>query len=419
MNVRNILAFIFVGISLNQILQLPVPYLTIAQPMLIVGFIVFFIFRFLVKGLKRGDYSHELFWTITIAVMTVASPVKAFMVFGQPLMLGLQTQAVVTLPAISSIITVILLKQGFFTLNAIKKSILFWILSVILIQLPMYLFIDGKIFVEKYPLVARGQGVYSFDPAIACIGLFLSLWYIFFKKKYAYLILAFLMAFFIFAVNGKVTTIFSLALSFFVSLYFIFGWRKFSLALILILYLAAFVFLLLLLIGPGTESGIYRDFYYAFLLLSEGSALGDAGTDIRAAEFDIAKTFIWENPFFGNGKIANDWSGGIESVLGYFYPSDIGIFGVVFVYGLIPTFLILSASLVKVVRRDLVSGDEAAFAYSIFATLIMLFTQGFARGGVFLSPVTLVFLSLLLQYLFALSASKRALLEGDTGHRKN
>jgi hypothetical protein len=60
----------------------------------------------------------------------------------------------------------------------------------------------------------------------------------------------------------------------------------------------------------------------------------DVSANARVLETLIAMPYVQKNPWFGNGNISNQWQGGNEHVLGgYFHPSDIGIIGVLFMYG--------------------------------------------------------------------------------------
>ena len=64
---------------------------------------------------------------------------------------------------------------------------------------------------------------------------------------------------------------------------------------------------------------------------------------IRLTELNTALKYIAKNPWIGNGKVSGQWiEGGFNHFLGFFYVSDIGIAGQVFVYGFLGTLVLYS-----------------------------------------------------------------------------
>ena len=64
---------------------------------------------------------------------------------------------------------------------------------------------------------------------------------------------------------------------------------------------------------------------------------------IRLTELNTALKYIDKNPWIGNGKVSGQWiEGGFNHFLGFFYVSDIGIAGQVFVYGILGTLVLYS-----------------------------------------------------------------------------
>jgi hypothetical protein len=60
----------------------------------------------------------------------------------------------------------------------------------------------------------------------------------------------------------------------------------------------------------------------------------------RVRETYIALQKFYENPIFGNGELSKRWEGGYARFYDYFYPSDIGLLGILFIYGIFGTLLI-------------------------------------------------------------------------------
>ncbi len=85
----------------------------------------------------------------------------------------------------------------------------------------------------------------------------------------------------------------------------------------------------------------YSDMFVEALQLAGVSKPADGDESIRIYEMKVATEHIMKSPFIGNGKLSNEWAeGGYNKFLGFFYPSDIGVPGQVFIYG-IPGAIIL------------------------------------------------------------------------------
>lgn len=70
-----------------------------------------------------------------------------------------------------------------------------------------------------------------------------------------------------------------------------------------------------------------------------GGHTTEYSTNMRIAESAIAIKGFFEHPFFGNGFVSSQFKGGFSGFFGYFYASDVGILGNLFVYGIIGTLI--------------------------------------------------------------------------------
>jgi hypothetical protein len=73
----------------------------------------------------------------------------------------------------------------------------------------------------------------------------------------------------------------------------------------------------------------------AIQVVMSGREGNDVSANARILEVAIAKPYIEKNWFLGNGFISNQWNGGFSGVIGYFHPSDIGLLGVIYEYGVL------------------------------------------------------------------------------------
>jgi hypothetical protein len=100
--------------------------------------------------------------------------------------------------------------------------------------------------------------------------------------------------------------------------------------------IAALIFIVVLYLVP-LESVIHlrERFEDAINVVFTGEEGNDVSANARISEVLAATPYIEDNLLFGNGFISKQWQGGILEVMGYFHPSDIGLLGVLFEYGIL------------------------------------------------------------------------------------
>lgn len=97
-----------------------------------------------------------------------------------------------------------------------------------------------------------------------------------------------------------------------------------AVALVGVLYLA----------DANFVTSLAERFVEAFTVVTTGQSTQDLSANARLEEFAVGEPYILSSPLVGNGDISHKWHGGYEQVLqGYFFPSDIGLFGVIYMYG--------------------------------------------------------------------------------------
>lgn len=103
---------------------------------------------------------------------------------------------------------------------------------------------------------------------------------------------------------------------------------------------------------------------------------------IRLYELDIALEGIKNNPIQGNGKVSKRWvEGGFNFFHRFFYPSDLGFIGQIFLYGYIGAFVIYSQFLfalyhilkIKRIRKNI-------FLVTLKFYLLALFLDSLTNG---------------------------------------
>lgn len=92
------------------------------------------------------------------------------------------------------------------------------------------------------------------------------------------------------------------------------------------------------------KAEVYEQYYNMFLDVFDTAGKAGSGSledNIRLMEVDIAVKGFLENPLFGNGKISTHFlADGYNHFYGFFYTSDVGIFGYLFSSGIVGIVII-------------------------------------------------------------------------------
>jgi hypothetical protein len=92
-------------------------------------------------------------------------------------------------------------------------------------------------------------------------------------------------------------------------------------------------------LNQGLFFTLVNKFSDAFTVVFKFELTDDPSANSRIEQIALAMPHIMNHWLVGNGTISNQWSGGFENVVGYFYPSDIGLIGVEFSYGVLGAIL--------------------------------------------------------------------------------
>ena len=149
------------------------------------------------------------------------------------------------------------------------------------------------------------------------------------------------------------------------------------------LILAGLIFSLYFLF-PDYLIRIYDLFLQMFIVLGGSESL-DSSSNARIYQSAIVFDYFALNPdsiWWGVGKLSHQWNDGYESIFGYFFPSDIGLLGGIFQFGvlgmifvwLIP--IILSYKLIKSVEVVSLSPFLITLQYLLIYYMIRSVTTG-------------------------------------------
>jgi len=285
---------------------------------------------------SRKKIDNFLYLNLAMCLFPVLGSLCAYSEFGQPFHHGFIHQrdfylfliGIVMSYQIKSIIEFKYIERSFVLICWI--SLFIFLLTPLFIQPDKYLATD---FVGFNPL--KGGYIYKFVMTFMVFG-FLYYGILFFRsKRILDAILAMPFLYYLFFVRQDRSIILLFGLTFIIFfLKRIFPLNKIKYGIISIVFTFSLGLFLSLV-----QTNYFEKFSNVITVFS-GEETNEASTNIRSKEIAIALPFIAKNPYFGNGELSNQWNGGYQTVFGYFFPSDIGLIGELYVFGIVGTLLL-------------------------------------------------------------------------------
>jgi hypothetical protein len=164
-------------------------------------------------------------------------------------------------------------------------------------------------------------------------------------------------------------------------------WKRIAKVVLVVLLPGLFAILLVFLLAPSKVEQ-YEFMFMDALHTVTGNSTDAAEVSVRTMEAAIAKRQVAKHPWIGNGRISHTWKeDGYDGFLGFFYPADVGMLGLVFIYGYPGTVLLYLLFLVAAVYmlrvRD--RNDDVFFASCRFL-LLALFLDSLTNGQLTQTP---------------------------------
>ena len=291
------------------------------------------------KMFRRLRFSAiELYVVGIIIFVPLASALAAWHTFGQPIPFGVLAQRNLALSAIA-IAAIVVLKNKPDLLINVDGAIRLLSWTSLILYAGMAVFLDPLRLAQSGSSLVTGVNsspTFKFDNTFILFGvLYYSCAGFRCKSLYNYMLALPFLLWLFFGAGGR-SMLLALSLGFLLyTLYVASASRIVTYIPKLLLCLVALAGLLWM-ISPAYVSDFGARFVDAITAILTGDRTGDASANARISEFAMILPHLQKNWMFGNGDISNQWRGGYESALGaYFFPSDLGIFGVLFVYGLV------------------------------------------------------------------------------------
>ena len=362
----------------------------------------------------RGKYTHSLykqfrFYTLVVICLSVYTSLMALKNYDQELFFGLLSQRSL-LTCVAGLLLIECYRLKLISIQNIRDGFLFVCWFVFAVNIFLFLAVNPGNFSDVNGFAGGSASTryyfhYQFDFII-----FLFCYYFVFGLNRAntkYLLISLVsMAFLFFVVQKRAAIV---ALVFACAVHLV---REFKLSKIVVVSQMVFLVLVLSIFGaytffPVQLDGLIEKFEDAFTVVLTGDLTSDASANTRILQLEIAKQYISENPILGNGRISVAWKDGYQTFINYrFFPSDMGVFGALFVYGILGCVVLafqfyFPFAAFRVSRASRINEGENRTDLMLFMnTLIMItfyyFAYGIMHGTFFFEPGKLLIVSALL-----------------------
>lgn len=265
--------------------------------------------------------------------------IQAKEVYGQPVIYGLLAQRTNFLILVA-VFNVFLLKKGMISLKQIEFYFLITTHFCLAIFFYYNLFIDPLQYIDTELVsysMTRGYR-FKFSNILVNSLMFYCIFQIWINKLRSYYFSLIICLLYTIVYVQDRSQLVAIAATLFLYYMRNFSIRKKIFYAISIISGVVVLFFLLYWIFPELIN-IYIQLYTNATSLITGDLATDASTNLRITESKIAVEGFKEHPLMGTGFVSRQWNGGYNAIFNYFYPSDVGILGNLFVYGIIGTII--------------------------------------------------------------------------------
>ncbi|MBX7141701.1 MAG: DUF4407 domain-containing protein [Chitinophagales bacterium] len=362
--------------------------------LILVSEFAFMIFYIIDGLMNRGKFnSFEMLLLLTVTFFPIYSGIVTWVYFGQPIIKGILIQKP-WLEGLNGLVIFYMLKSRFITLYELRDMQLFYPF----LTMPLYIIIiltfnpnkyAGTLFV--YCNSVKGGCQFEFEiMALAFASIYFFIKFVR-KNDWRYAVFWLLFFGYIFFINQKRGT--SIAL---LGTYGLYALLNLKLDKIIFYALAAVTLIIsgivvLYLFLPDILDRIILQYQNVILVLM-GQETGESSADARIRESMIAFKYFDKNNLsfiFGNGRIDTDWQSGPSAEFGHFYPSDLGMLGVIFQYGILGLLVgLMSYVMVLVWNRRIKYFQNDTYYRAIKYFILFYAVRGIPTGGNFFDPGT-------------------------------
>jgi hypothetical protein len=362
------------------------PVFTLAEEVFIVLLILFFFSQLLAWTVGKDTPGKYELLIIFLLILPLFSAVNSYFHFGQPLIYGLATTRNFLL-LISGLLFYYLLKHNVITLDHLKNIFL----AAAWVTLSLFLYFYFTINPEKYadsffigynPL--KGGYIFKFQIPLLVFALLYYTFSFILKHRVIDLILSlpfyYMMIFIRQDRSIIIMCLLVIAIFFFRKIY-VRAMLRYTVMLIITLLFALFIIEITDYRPPQTT---LTKFYNLWLTVAGQETL-ESATNIRRIQVMRVWPDIVSNIWLGLGDISPQWKGGFARIYGYFYPSDIGLLGVIYLFGILGLLLLMTQYLLGYsISRKL--KEDNLFIITCCYFLLFSFLDSFTSGQMVFFP---------------------------------
>ena len=317
-------------------------------PIGIIEEIIAFLFLFIIVGISAYDILIRLrtnkinlllVYLLPLLILPFINALQASKVFNQPFLFGIIAQRQNYL-ILSGYAIFVALNRNWTTLEILSKQFIKAMYVIIAIMFFFYIFVDPARFsgTEFVKLSGTKGWRYEFPNGVV-VGLILySIFKVWIERKNIYYIPFILSIVFFIAFAQDRTQLFFIFIT--IAIFYLrnLNYKQKVVYGIYALFALMVIFFVIPFLNPVVFER-YIQLYGSASTIFTGSQSNDSSVNIRFVEAAIAIQKIQLHPWLGNGFLSSQWNNGYLGLYKYFYPSDIGILGNLFVFGIIGTFI--------------------------------------------------------------------------------
>lgn len=392
--------FILLFMNMNIVKYMPGMIPIREAWLLIMAVCLFYICLISLIDIKQIS-SYEKYLYILV-LMPFYSALNSYYQFKQPLVYGLLVGRESVLIA-TSLIIIFLYKRKKIDIDDIESSLVCVAWSTLILYIALVLLSDPSHFIG-YTGFVSGQSVgrisFIFQQAIIVYGYIYYLSRALIKKSMSDFVLSVLFFSFIAYTMERALLLTVILASVYTYI------RVYSLTKIIeflpiwSIFIATFLVPTYLFFSSYIDH-LFMHLYKAISVVLTGHPSGDVSADARIYEVDVVIPYIMNSPIMGNGFLSRHWHGGFLGLVGNIAPSDIGIIGIIFVFGILGLliYLVQFYFYLKIlsVVKSFYTSDVLSLSCSSF--LVYFFLHSMTTGFFAFKPhIGLVFLTILFLY---------------------
>ncbi len=308
-------------------------------------FLLLFVMAYVIDKLFYNKTFNKvtLYFLLIIAILPFYSAIIAYLEFGQPLFYGILAQRGLILFAVGIWFYYILVLEKM-TLSTFESAFLImaWV-SLVGYSLFIWTYDPGQLqnpdeastFVSN-SATSRGL-IFKFQTYFITFGaIYYFIKYSIDKKKKDFFAFLLFLGYILFLNQGR-QYIMQLSATFLLYLWFHYSLNKLAIIFIKFTFFLLISIIIIQFIMPEFLENTVDHFAQMFTVLT-GEESKDSSSNARIHESIFVFNYFDTHPhsiLFGTGKISIQWKDGYEFIVKDFYPSDIGILGGLFVYGIL------------------------------------------------------------------------------------